>query len=208
MDAQSRTRKLVGPARYAMYVVIIVVAPLLVYLFWRREMAFFLVPSKSMEPTLRVGDYLLALSEATYERGDIVIVADPIEKGGYLVKRVVAVGGDVVFAAFGVLFVNGRPFREPYIKEPMQYTTWSPVRVPDNEIYLLGDNRNESDDCHLWRGELRDGIPVDDVIGRVRYIYLPFGRIARVKRTAPKPFEQRDQAVARAQLAVRPRTDA
>ncbi len=167
-------------ALYAAYIIIIICAAILFYLFGYRQMVFFMVPSKSMEPSLQVPDHLITLNQKAYHRGNIVVVMDPVEGGGYVVKRIVAVGGDTVVVWNGALVINGKRVEEPYIKEPMQYRILPPIRVPKGEVFLLGDNRNESDDCHLWPGELHDGVPVGDIIGKVSYIYYPFARMGPV----------------------------
>jgi signal peptidase I len=166
-------------ARYVAYACILICAAGLIYLFGLRGMAFFLVPSRSMEPTFDVNDRIVTLKEKAYRRGDIVVLADPLQEG-FLVKRIVAVGGDTVMAVGGVLVVNKEAQNEPYVKEPMEYSFTQPLRVPEGEVYLLGDNRNNSDDCHLWPGDFSDGVPTADIIGKVRFIYYPFSRTGPV----------------------------
>jgi len=154
---------------------------LLFYLFVCRGMRFFEVPSGSMEPTLLPMDRLITLDERTYGRGDVVVLRDPQDKQGYIVKRIVAVGGDTVSVSGGALHVNGKYVSEPYINDPPQYYV-SPVRVPEGEVFLLGDNRNNSDDSH---GSPEQGHPVESIIGRVRFIYYPYSRFGSVKRYRP-----------------------
>lgn len=164
----------------------------LFYLFVFRGMSFYLVPSRSMEPTLRVGDQLVALTEKDYGRGDIVILHDPKERGSHIVKRIVAVDGDRVTVGGGALFLNDDYVSEPYIAEPMKYAIVSEVVVPDGHVFYLGDNRNDSDDSHV------DGttIPSSEVAGKVCFIYYPFSRAGWVRsyplipvrdETAPPP---------------------
>ncbi|HRI87652.1 MAG TPA: signal peptidase I [Candidatus Hydrogenedentes bacterium] len=141
------------------------------YLYFMREMRFYEVPTRSMEPTLQVGDRIVASTPQSYERGDVVVLTDPQNPGDYLVKRLVALGGDTVEVANGTLFINNQPITEPYIKEPINYS-FGPTTVPYEEIFLLGDNRNESDDSHIWQ----EGRVLSDLRGRVSWIYSPSER--------------------------------
>lgn len=162
--------------RNTYYVIILIVCAVLLHFFLVRGMRFFLVPSRSMEPTLHPDDHLLTLTESAYMRGDIVVLRDPVNPGEYLVKRIVGVGGDEIAVEIGGLFIDGEYASEPYIKEPMSYTL-GPIEVPDGEVVVLGDNRNESEDSSRWRDPT---VPVDAIVGKVRYIYLPRDRARAV----------------------------
>jgi signal peptidase I len=140
-----------------------------------------------MEPTLYGGDYLLTLNAKEYRRGDVVVLEDPMSEGGNLVKRIIGVGGDTITIQAGALFINGKYASEPYIKAPMIYEVFPPVRVPEGRVFVLGDNRNDSEDSSYWVNVKDDPevppelqanptVSVDDIIGRVRYIYLPWSR--------------------------------
>jgi len=177
----------ISRARYTFYIVIICCSVVICYLGFVRGMRFFAVPSDSMEPTLYRGDYLLTLNAGEYQRGEIVVMRDPVVDGGNLVKRIIGVGGDTVAIQAGALFINGKYASEPYIKEPMVYEVFPPVMVPEGRVFVLGDNRNDSEDSSYWANakgnpdipaELRADptASVADIIGRVRYIYLPWSR--------------------------------
>lgn len=164
-------------ARQTAYIGIIIVFSVLIYLFAVRGMRSFLVPSRSMEPTLRPDDHLLTLTDKTYGRGDIVVMIDPEDPKSYIVKRIVAVGNDTVAVNSGALFLNGQYASEPYIREPMNYSL-APVKVPPGRVFVLGDNRNISDDSSRWKDKT---LPVSAIVGRVRCIFLPPERMQWVK---------------------------
>jgi len=168
-------------------VAILILALCGVYLFAYRGMRFFLVPSASMVPTLLETDQVVTLKEKAYSPGDVVVLRDPAEAGAYLVKRIVATGGDVVTVAGGALYVNGAYVSEPYVLEPPDYE-FGPTRVAEGEVFVLGDNRNDSEDSHLWEDPDRN---VRDIVGKVRYIYFPYHRAGAFRggavRRAPPP---------------------
>ena len=122
----------------------------------------FFIPSGSMEPTLLVGDRILGNKFwfwfADPHRQDIVIFSPPDGASlaaGAMIKRVIAVEGDVVEVRDQQVFVNGTPVDEPYIKERPQYNL-PPTTVPHGMLFVLGDNRNASYDSHAWGFVPRD----------------------------------------------------
>lgn len=136
------------------------------------------VDGESMRETLQDRDVLLALCDplcGMYEAGDIVVLSkETFENGDPIIKRVVAVEGqtvDIDFSA-GVVFVDGEALEEDYIREP----TWTPeglefpVTIPEDHVFVLGDNRNNSSDSrHIDLG------PIDErmILGRALFLVLP-----------------------------------
>ncbi len=168
----SEKRK-ISRTRFVYYVVLLICASVLLFLLVARDMRFFLVPSPSMIPTFQPRDYLLTLNDSTFERGDLVVLDDPLEAGSYVVKRIVGVGGDTVTITWGALFINDSYVSEPYTLEPYIEYSLPSHEVPEDHVFVLGDNRNESDDSSNWP---QHSVPKDNIIGKVRLIYLPFGR--------------------------------
>lgn len=162
--------------RLVYYALILITAPVLIYLFAVRDMRFFKVPSRSMEPTLFPGDYLLTLAEDRYNRGDIVVMVDPVETGSYIVKRIVGVAGDTVQLEGGGLYINGAYASEPYVSEPIMQIM-PPIVVPEDGVFILGDNRNLSEDGSEWHKALR----TSDIVGRVVLRYLPLDRFGPIR---------------------------
>eukprot|EP00871_Galdieria_phlegrea_P004327 jgi/Galph1/4896/GphlegSOOS_G3505.1 len=144
------------------------------------------IPSLSMYPTFLVGDQLLVEKVSKWvrpiQRGDVVVFrpVDDLLVYGYqkdeaLIKRVIAVEGDFVYIHDGKVFVNGKPIAEKYIAEEPNYI-WGPVQVPKNSLFVLGDNRNNSFDSHVW-----GMLPLDHVIGRAVLKYWPVDRIGLIE---------------------------
>ncbi|MFP5299070.1 MAG: signal peptidase I [Actinomycetota bacterium] len=84
------------------------------------------------------------------------------------IKRVVAVGGDTVEGRDGRVFVNGEPVDEPYLPEGTETSTFGPVDVPEGMIFVMGDNRGNSDDSRNF-----GPVPVDTVVGRAFLLIWP-----------------------------------
>ncbi len=163
--------------RQIFYLLVLGCSIVLLYFILWRGIHPFKIPSASMEPTLYPHDYIFTLKDGTYQRGDVVVLRDPENSGEYLVKRVVGVAGDVLAIDMGALYINGEYASEPYTMEKaMLYTLRTPVKVPEGEVFVLGDNRNNSDDSHVWQ---KKTTPIANIVGRVRYIYLPFKRMGR-----------------------------
>ena len=136
------------------------------------------VSGESMRKTLQDQDMLVELNNwlcGTYEQGDIVILQrDDFYGGEPIVKRVIATEGQTVDIDFdaGVVYVDGTALEEPYTREPTwtQEGTEFPLTVPEGCIFVMGDNRNDSDDS-------RDSAlgPVDTrcVLGRALLLAVP-----------------------------------
>lgn len=156
---------------------LLLVFGLLAYFFVVREVRFFSVPTGSMVPTLMPGDRIVTMNQAEYRRGDIVVVWDEQRKE-HLTKRIAGVGGDLLDIEGGALFINGKFCSEPYIAEPMLYDFETVGKIPADSVFILGDNRNQSEDS----SRSRRVYPVSDIEGRVLYVYAPLRRFHPVQR--------------------------
>jgi signal peptidase I len=139
----------------------------------------FWIPSPSMEPTLDVGDRVL-VNKLSYKfhdvnRGDVVVFERPPgastgQNGEIkdLIKRVVAVGGDTIEAKEGNVFVNGEQVDEDYL-EPGTPTDNLPLTtIPDGQVFVMGDNRTNSEDSRIF-----GPIDEDAIVGRAFIRVLP-----------------------------------
>ncbi len=138
----------------------------------------FVVPSPSLDPTIRVWDRVL-VNKFVYRfssphRGDIVVFADPNHKLPALIKRVVAVGGDTVDISDGKLVLNGRAQDEPYVHgKPTELGTWRmPITIPSGYVFLMGDNRTNSGDARYFGPQ-----PLSVIEGKAFAVYWPIAEI-------------------------------
>jgi signal peptidase I len=145
-----------------------------------------LIPSESMLPSLAVGDRLLvekvSLRLGPPARGGIVVFDAPpraMGNGNAFVKRVVALPGETVAVRDGKVVVDGVPLPEPYVAEPIRYVEpdWEAIgmaggKVPAGHVYVLGDNRNNSQDSHVW-----GPLPLENLRGRAVWRFWPEARV-------------------------------
>jgi len=124
----------------------------------------------SMMPTLQNGEYIL-VSRVSYklsppERGDIIVFSIPTDGSQDLIKRVVGLPGETISIHDGIVFVNGVQLQEPYIASPPRYNgEWT---LGEDQLFVLGDNRNDSKDSHQW-----GLLPYQNIIGKSIVIYWP-----------------------------------
>jgi len=129
-----------------------------------------LVEGSSMRPTLENHQRLivnkLAYKSDLPERGDIVVFHFPIDPNQDFIKRVIGLPNDDIEIDNGEVRVNGEVLVEPYIAAAPSYAgAW---HVPENQIFVLGDNRNNSSDSHAW-----GSVPIENFIGKAILIYWP-----------------------------------
>ena len=171
-----RWRKWRGGVRE--FVVTILVAFVVVFGFIRPFVVeAYRIPSESMEPTLEVGDRLLA-NKFIYrfkepERGDIVVFDSVEGDDETLVKRVIGVGGDKIRVRGNTLLVNNKPQDEPYVnkKDPSR-GSYGPTRVPEGYVFVMGDNRGNSADSRVF-----GPVPLENVEGEAFLRFWPPSKI-------------------------------
>ncbi|HET7143652.1 MAG TPA: signal peptidase I [Anaerolineales bacterium] len=124
----------------------------------------------SMRPTLEDGEFVL-VSKMSYrfghvDRGDIIVFHFPMNPDEELIKRVIGLPGDHISVQSGILSVNGQVVNEPYIASTPSYSgEWD---VMDGKLFVLGDNRNNSNDSKDW-----GLLPLEKVVGKAVVIYWP-----------------------------------
>ncbi len=173
-----------------------IVLALLIFVAVQGVVQNFRVEGTSMEPNLRNNERLL-VNKALYmrvdlealnsflpfidpgdhpkrylfrgpERGEVIVFEFPKDPTRDFIKRVIGLPGDTIEIRRGVLFVNGKRTREPFIRNRATYD-YGPERVPDDQYFVLGDNRTNSSDSHVW-----GFVPADNLIGKAWVTYWPF----------------------------------
>lgn len=179
--------------------VLIVLAFALAILLKTLVVQAFFIPSGSMEPVLKPGDRVL-VNKVLYEpeRGHVIVFSDPQDGrgpdrgviGGFLhwlsegigiarpehedfIKRVIGLPGETIELRNGKLFVDGIQIPEPYLEGAIDTRDYGPERVPSDALFVLGDNRLNSNDSRFGLGF----VPVDKVVGRAFVIVWPPSRV-------------------------------
>jgi len=144
------------------------------------------VPSASMTPTLEPGDRVLTnkfvYDFADPDRGDLVVFESVDERRNEeIVKRVVGLPGEEILVQEGVLLVNGEPPQEPYLSTTQESPTtheapgvdsFGPMVVPQNHVFVTGDNRMNSYDSRFFRP-----VPEENLVGEVSLRFWPPARL-------------------------------
>jgi len=128
------------------------------------------VDGASMEPTLFSGEYVvvnrLSYRLGSPHRGDIIVFHFPRDPKEEYIKRVIGLPGDEVEVRNGTVYINGQPLDENYLKVKTNYIgSWV---IPEGQLFVLGDNRNNSSDSHDW-----GTVPMDYVVGKAVMVYWP-----------------------------------
>lgn len=181
-------------ARFVWELTQTVVLTLLIFFALRAVVQNFKVEGHSMEPTLHHNQFLI-INKATYARvdgtpieplvahgdsqdgpvflfgaparGDIIVFRYPKQPDKDFIKRIIAIPGDTLEVRAGQVYLNGVPLDEPYIRPGANYTALPQV-VPAGQYFVLGDNRPNSSDSHVW-----GFVPADNLIGKAWFAYWP-----------------------------------
>ncbi len=159
----------------------------------------FKIPSRSMVPTLLVGDRLMVnkldygpkvpfLKEKRLpgfghmERGDIIVFIYPKDPKKNYIKRLIAFGGETVEISNSDIYINDELVTDPVIKNIYYYNrgqygeTYQKTKVPEGYVFVLGDNSSSSADSRYW-----GFVPMKNIIGKAVFIYWPFDRVRFLK---------------------------
>ncbi|SDU66790.1 signal peptidase I [Desulfobacula phenolica] len=142
------------------------------------------IPDGSLKPTLLIGDQILAKTglslKSGIEKGDMVIFPYPQDPSKDFIKRVVAVGGETIEIKEKKVFINGKLINEPFIlhldnrmipPNLAQRDTMPAIKVPDDSLFVMGDNRDNSHDSRFW-----GFVKKSSVTGKASIIYWSWDR--------------------------------
>jgi signal peptidase I len=166
------------------YAEVIIVSLLLAFFVRAMIIQAFRIPTGSMEETLLIGDYLL-VNKFLYgakipffdvrlpavrqpERGDIIVFRSPTQNKDFI-KRCVGTEGEIVELRDNVVYINGEPIEESYthFEGRPHKGNFGPVKVPKGHVFVLGDNRNNSQDSRYW-----GMLDVERIKGKAMVLYF------------------------------------
>lgn len=148
------------------------------------------VKGASMEPSFNSGDYILT-SKITYkfrrpQRGDVVVFKSPKNPDIDYIKRIIGLPGDKIMIKDGNLYINGNLVDENYISAKTNLWDGGYLRdgvaiiIPDNFMFVMGDNRPRSSDSREF-----GPVPEDNIIGDVFYRYFPASKMGFISNPLP-----------------------
>ena len=157
------------------FVLAMIIRTFIIQAFW--------IPSGSMIPTLEINDRVLVAKFWNLffppSRGSLYVFRYPVDRERDFVKRVIAIPGDTVDIKNVVVYINGNPTDEPYVKHHDRWRIREssifpqiPFTVPEEKYFMLGDNRGNSQDSRFW-----GFVDIDDMRGPVFFRYWPLNRI-------------------------------
>ena len=134
----------------------------------RAALRLYVIPSSSMTPTLVPGDHIVVTPyrfNSKPERGDVIVFRSTRTNDELMIKRVIAVAGDLIETRAGRVIVSGHALPEPYVAAQASTGLISPQIVPADSYFVLGDNRADSLDSRSW-----GALPRDLIVGRARMV--------------------------------------
>ena len=173
----------------------LVVAGILALFVRTFDLQAFKIPSGSMEPNLLIGDHLLVnkmvfgpagsslermvMPVRSVVRGDVLVFKYPEEPSRDFIKRVVGLPGETLELKGTQVYINGQPLSEPYAlyqRLPDMLLpgdvrrAYGPVTIPEGHYFMMGDNRDDSQDSRYW-----GFLPAGHIKGRALFVYWSFG---------------------------------
>jgi signal peptidase I len=170
-DPELTEKKSGGVRRFLLDVLETIMLSLILFLAINAVSARIRIESISMQPTLYAGDFVI-VNKVAYKigspsRGDVIVFHYPPDPDREpYIKRVIGLPGDTIGVQDRQVYVNDVPLNEPYINAAPAYEgAWT---VPEDSLFVLGDNRNSSSDSHSW-----GTVPIGNVIGKAEVVYWP-----------------------------------
>jgi signal peptidase I len=150
---------------YLLYaaITVFIIQPMNEYAIKKNVVQAYKIPSGAMKPTLLIGDHIFA-NKLTYNksepnRGDIIVFKFPVDPDKDFIKRIIGVAGDIVEGRDKKIYVNNQPLNDDYsihtdsqiIPRGLQARdNFGPITVPNNALFVMGDNRDQSFDSRFW----------------------------------------------------------
>lgn len=137
----------------------------------------FYIPSYSMSPILKPNDKIL-VNKLVYRiwepsRGDIIVFKFPLDEKQHYIKRIIGLPGETIEGKGNKIIINDQTIKEDYLTQDLEFDDFGPYQVGAGEYYVLGDQRDDSEDSRYWGPLARKKIQ-----GKAFIIYWPMKRLA------------------------------
>ncbi|SPF41810.1 putative signal peptidase I-1 [Candidatus Desulfosporosinus infrequens] len=141
------------------------------------------IPTGSMLPTIQLNDRVIVDKIFFKEfghlsHGDIVVFRPPPSAHATedFIKRIVGLPGDKLEIRDHITYINDQPLSEPYVTDKSK-NNFGPIVVPKDSVFVMGDNRNNSDDSRVW-----GFLPIENITGRTLFRYWPLDHVGALAR--------------------------
>ena len=132
------------------------------------------IPSGSMIPTIKEGNRIignrLAYINSDPKRGDVVVFYYPDDESQKFIKRIIGLPGETIYISDGIVYIDGQPLDESDYLTVETYGVSGPFTIPDNCYFMMGDNRNSSNDSRFWVNHF---VSKDKIIAKALFCYFP-----------------------------------
>ena len=168
-----------------------IILTLIIFFLIQTVIRNFRVVGTSMVDNLHNGQYLI-IDKLSYspwiteylnmggpQRGDVIVFEPPNRPGEDYVKRIIGLPGETVEIVRGQVLINGEPLEETFQPRAGTYSM-PPQVVPEGQVFVLGDNRNNSNDSHNW-----GALPLENIVGRAWISYWPPDQWGTIPRDTP-----------------------
>ena len=170
LNAQKKVRKKNVKKEFLHNCAIVGISVIAAYIVFNVFISLNVTPTESMVPTFIPKDIAvanrLAYCKKTPERGDIISFYNE-ENDSYYTKRVIGIAGDEITFVDGYVYINGEKYEEPYIDDSIETNCTKSFSVPENCVFVLGDNRENSNDSRYWNEPY---ISIDDITSKIMFI--------------------------------------
>lgn len=141
------------------------------------------VPSPSMVPTIEVQDRFLSNKTAYWfkepKRFEIIVFKPPEAAGSKddFVKRIIGLPGEKIEVEKGIVYINDQPLTESFISpERVPRADFGPWTIPEGQLFVMGDNRNNSQDSRYW-----GTLPIENIKSKAWWRFWPLNRVGWVR---------------------------
>ena len=152
---------------------VVILVAIVAVVFYYTLGQFFIVRGVSMDPNLGEGQWLVVSKINHYfhppQRGEIVVFHFPGTKQDKYIKRIIGLPGDKVTVKGDKVSIDGQPLYESYLSKGEKTEGQVNVELEEGEYFVLGDNRDQSNDSRAW-----GPLPRDRIIGQAVYLLYPF----------------------------------
>lgn len=173
-DVKKKSRKSHIMREIASYIFIVAAAFALACLCNRFLIVNARIPSGSMIPTITQGNRIignrLAYINSEPRRGDVVVFYYPDDESQKFIKRIIGLPGETIFISDGVVYIDGQPLDESAYLTVETYGVSGPFTIPDDCYFMMGDNRNSSNDSRFWTNHF---VHKDKIIAKALFCYYP-----------------------------------